>query len=89
LVRSCKTLFKWYGFTKKIFVYVKDEGANLNTIKIALKLTISCETLDVMESFEGTCFEHVFSNVCQYAIVEEKVFKGLKYVSIKSMKTYL
>jgi hypothetical protein len=35
-----------------------------------------------MESFQGTCFEHVYSNVCQYAIVEEEVFKGLKYVSI-------
>jgi hypothetical protein len=54
---------------------------------IALKATISCETLDVMETFKGTCFGHVFSNVCQYAIVEEKVFKSLKYVSIKSTKT--
>jgi hypothetical protein len=74
---------------KKLFDYVKDEGANLNTMTIALKSTISCETLDVMESFQGTCFEHVFSSVSQYAIVEDFFFKGLKYVSIKSAKTYL
>lgn len=35
------------------------------------------------KSFQGTCFGHVISKVCQYAIVDEKVHMGLKYVSIK------
>jgi hypothetical protein len=43
---------------------------------IVLKSTICCETLDVVESFQGTCFKDVFSNVCQYAIAEEKVLKA-------------
>jgi hypothetical protein len=43
---------------------------------IALKSTISCETFDVIESFQGTCLKHVFSNVCQHAIVEDFFLKA-------------
>jgi hypothetical protein len=50
LVRSLQNLLKQYGLTKKIFAYVKNEGANLNTMTTTLK-SISCETLCVMESF--------------------------------------
>jgi hypothetical protein len=31
----------------------------------------------------GTCFGHVFSKACQYAINDEKVCKYFKYVFIK------
>jgi hypothetical protein len=51
LVRSLQNLLKQYGLTKKIFVYVKDEGANLNTMTTTLKSIISCETLYMMKSF--------------------------------------
>jgi len=51
LARSLQNLLKQYGLTKKIFTYVKDEGANLNTMTTTLKSIISCETLCVMESF--------------------------------------
>jgi hypothetical protein len=51
LARSLQNLLKQYGLSKKIFVYVKDEGANLNTMTTILKLIISCETLCVIESF--------------------------------------
>jgi hypothetical protein len=51
LVRSLQNLLKQYGLTKKIFAYVKGEGANLNTVTTTLKSIISCETLCVMESF--------------------------------------
>jgi hypothetical protein len=30
---------------KKIIVYVKDEGSNLNTMIVALKSVISCDVL--------------------------------------------
>jgi hypothetical protein len=39
-----------------------------------------------MESFWGTCFGHAFSKAYQYAIVEKKSLRGLKYVSIKYTK---
>jgi hypothetical protein len=58
--------------TKNIVVYVKNEGANLNTMTTALKIIINCETLGVMEIFHGICFGCIFFKGCQYAIVEEK-----------------
>jgi hypothetical protein len=58
--------------TKKIVVYVKNEGANLNTMKTALKLVISCEASGVMENFHGICFGYVFFKGCQYAIAKKK-----------------
>jgi hypothetical protein len=65
------------------FAYVKDEGVNLNTMIATLKSIVSCEIFGAMKSFKGTCFGHAFFKACQYEIVEEKVSKGLKYVSIK------
>ncbi len=55
-----------YGLKKKIIAYVKDEGFNLNAMIIALKLDVSCKSLSLEESFQGTCFGHVFSKACQY-----------------------
>jgi len=62
---------------------VKDEGSNLNTLTNALTSVLKCETLGLEESFQGTCFGHVFSKACQYATIDDKVCKNLKYVSIK------
>jgi hypothetical protein len=33
---------------------------------IALKVVINCESFGLEESFNGTCFGHVFSKACQY-----------------------
>jgi hypothetical protein len=55
---------KQYGLIKKIFDYVKNEGANLNTTTIALKSIKSWEALGVIESFQETCFEHAFWKAC-------------------------
>jgi hypothetical protein len=51
----------------------------------ALKSIESFETLGMIENFWVPCFWHAFSKVHQYAIItKERIFKGLKYVSIKS-----
>jgi hypothetical protein len=55
----------------------------------ALNLIVNCEYFWLEESFQGTCFGHVFSKACQYGIVEEKVCKNLKYVYIKSTQVDL
>ncbi len=51
--------------------------SNLNTKTIALKFLVSCETLG---------FNHAFPKTCQNATMDEKVYKDLKYVVIKSIK---
>ncbi len=68
---------------------MKDKGSNLNTLISALEFVIKCETLGLEESFQGTSYGHVFSKVCQYAKIDETIYKSLKYVSIKSIQTYL
>jgi hypothetical protein len=83
LARNLQDLLKRYGLTKKILVLVKYEGANLNTMVVTLKSRVNCEALGMMENFQGICFGHAFFKACQYAIVEELVYTGLKYVSIK------
>jgi hypothetical protein len=53
---------------KKIIAYVKDKGSNLNAMTIALKCVVSWESLGLEKSFQGICFGHVFSKVCQFGI---------------------
>jgi hypothetical protein len=60
-------LFDQYGLKRKIIVI--NGGSNLNTISKILGLD---------ESFQGICFGHVFSKVCQYAIIDKKICNFLK-----------
>jgi hypothetical protein len=85
LVKTLIELLDKYGLKKKIIANVKDEGSNFNAITTILKVVQNCKSLGLKESFQGTCFGHVFSKACQYGIVEEKVCKDLKYVYIKSL----
>ncbi len=75
-------------FKEENIIYVKDEGFHFNEMISALKSIINCEYLGIKESFQGTCFVHAFSKAFQYGIVEEKICRYLKYVSIKSTQTY-
>jgi hypothetical protein len=50
---------------------------------IALKYVVNYELLGLEESYQGSCFEHAFSKACQYGIVDDKVCRRLKHVSIE------
>jgi hypothetical protein len=67
---------------------VKDERSNLTTMLIALK-SIKCEVLGLDESFQGTCFGHIFSKACQYATTNEKIYKNLCFISIKFAQSFV
>jgi hypothetical protein len=45
---------------------------------------LSCESLGLEKSFQGSFFGHTFSKACEDGTIEEKVCKNFKYVSIKS-----
>jgi len=45
--------------------------------------------LGLEKSFKGTCFGHAFSKMCQYATIDTKVCKSLRYISIKVAHGYL
>ncbi len=81
-------LFDKYGIRKKIIVFVKDEGSNLNAMIVALKVVINFES-GLEENFLGTCFGHAFSKACQYNTTKEKVSKDLKCVFVKSTQANL
>jgi len=55
---------------------------------LALKVVVNCES-GLEKNFLSTCYGHVFSKSCQYGIVEEKVYKDLKCVFVKSTQAYL
>ncbi len=84
LAKNLIELLDSYASRKKIIVYVKDEGSNLNIMTITLKSIIGCDILVLEESFQGICFGHAFSKACQYATTKEKVYKDLWYVLIKA-----
>jgi hypothetical protein len=64
LTRNLKELLDFYGLSKKIIAYVKDEGTNLNSMTIDLKFIVNCEVLGLEENFNGTYFSHAFSKTC-------------------------
>jgi hypothetical protein len=84
LVNNLTKLFDQYGLINKIIVYVKDEGSNLNTMRIVLKFVVKCEVFGLNESFQGVCFGHALEKACQCATINEKVCKNFKFISIKS-----
>ncbi len=46
-------------------------------------MVVSCASLGMFEPFDGSCFEHAPSKVCQYVIMDEKMAHGLSCTSIK------
>ncbi len=89
LVQNLIDLLDKFGLRKKIIAYVKDESSNMNAMTFALKSIVSCETLSLQKSFNGTCFGHVFSKACQYATIDEKMCKNIRFVSVKTIQTNL
>jgi len=79
LANNLTKLLDQYGLKNKIIAYVKYEGSNLNTMTIALKYVLKCKVFGLDDSFQGTCFGHVFSRTCQYATTNKKVCKNLKF----------
>ncbi len=67
---------------------MKDEGFNLNTMAFILKSNVSCETLSLQNQI-SIYFGHVFSKACQYATIDEKMCKNIRFVSVKTIQTNL
>jgi hypothetical protein len=68
---------------------LKNEGFNLHTDASPLNFVVLCVSLAMMEPFDGSCFGHVLSKVCQYATIDEKVAHGLSYASINIAQAHI
>ncbi len=82
LAKNLNELLNAYGLRNKIITYVKDEGSNLNTLTNVLKFVVKCETLGLEKKLLRNLFWSCFSKVCQYATIDDKVCRNLKYVFI-------
>jgi hypothetical protein len=77
-----------YALKRKINVYVKDSGANLNTMITTLKLIVSYDVLGLKKVFRAFVLVMHFKG-CKYATIEKKICKNLRYVSIKIAQRYV
>lgn len=59
-----------------MFVYIKNEGANLGTMVATVNVIVSCENLGLEEPFQSTCFGHAMLKACQYDTTNNKVSMG-------------
>jgi len=50
---------------------------------ITLYSIVDREILNLLQIYEDTCFGHVLFKACQYATNDDKVFMGLRQVSVK------
>jgi len=82
-----KQVLEKISFTQNIVNYVKNEMFNLHTCATTFNSIISCGGLNLTSPFEGYCFEHAFSKVCQYAILDKKMACILHYALIKSIQS--
>jgi len=68
---------------ENIVAYVNNKSSNLHTCVNALNLIVSCNNLELLEPFDGPCSAHALSKVCQYAMINEKMYTSLSYTFIK------
>jgi hypothetical protein len=84
-----KSLVVEFNLTNKIITYVKDEGINLNTLAVALTSVVSSDSLQLDTPYPRTCFAHVMSKACQYAINHDQVSNGMHELILKGVQSYL
>ncbi len=63
MAKNLITLLDEYGLRKKIVAYVKDEGANLNIMTMALKYVVSFEILCLDKIFKVLSWALCFLNM--------------------------
>jgi hypothetical protein len=79
-------LLSLYNLLTKLITYVKDESGNLSTLAQAFTSIFSYGPLGLTIPWQGSCFGHAFSKVCQYAFNDIKDFIGFKEVNLKPIQ---
>jgi hypothetical protein len=64
LAMNLSNLLYSFGLRKKIIAFVKNEGTNLNAMISTLMSIMSYDIMGLEESFNRSCFGHVFSKAC-------------------------
>lgn len=53
---------------EKIILCVNDERSSLSNLERTLQHNVTCKLLSVNKPYASTCFGHVMSKTCQYAV---------------------
>jgi len=75
-------IVRWIWIKENNIAYVKDEGANLNAMIVAQKFVVSCEILDLDESFLIHAMSMHFLKHANIGTLEKKVCQNIKCLSI-------
>ncbi len=68
---------------------MKVDGKNLGSMATTLSSIVDYKTLKILQVYEGTCFGHVMSKICQYTTNDDKVSMGLTFVNVKDSQVAL
>jgi len=72
-----KDWFAQYELFNKVITYIKDEGANLNTLLTKLTSIVSCVPLQLPQPYITICYGHATPKCCQYVINDLKACGGM------------
>jgi hypothetical protein len=64
MVIQLKDLLTQYNLLEKVMPYVKDEGANLNTLIVALISIVSCVPFFLPQPYDINYYGHAMSRCC-------------------------
>jgi hypothetical protein len=76
---------KKFGLLNHVFAFVKDDDINLMIMVIILHSIIDCEPLKIFKVYEGACFGHVMLKAYQYTTNDNKIFVGLRNITLKEV----
>jgi hypothetical protein len=82
-------LLEKFGLIHHVLVFVKVEGKNLQSMVMNLQSLVDYKTLKILQVYEGTCFGHVMSKICEYGTNDDKVSIKLTFVSVKDSQVAL
>jgi len=68
---------------------MKDKGGNLSTFARALNSMVNRVPLKLVALWQGYCFGHAFSKVCQYACNDATICIGFQEVNLKAKQSTL
>jgi hypothetical protein len=78
-----------FGLCDKVISYVKDKGANLNTLTIAMTSVVSYTSFMLTMPYFATCYGHALSRCCQYVANDSKVCWNERTIISSSKNHYM
>jgi len=73
MANQVKVLPDFFGLLDKVIAYVRTKAQNLSSLTLMLVSVVICSPFQLATPFVRSCFGHVMSKACQYALDDFKV----------------